>query len=89
MKFVLVMIICFGTDCEAVYDKLTTFNSYNECYNTAVQSATYMKEMFPQTSGEIHCWNQDQMAIFEEWLEDGNEPTIDPSLLPKENGIST
>ena len=35
-----------------------------------------MRQMYPQSSGEIHCWNKDQLAIFEEWLEDGNKPTL-------------
>ena len=35
-----------------------------------------MRQMYPQSSGEIHCWNEDQLAIFEDWLKDGNKPTL-------------
>ena len=76
MKFIMVMIICFGTDCEAVFDPNTYFESYENCYTTALQTTEIMRQMYPQSSGEIHCWNPDQLAIFEKWLEDGNKPTL-------------
>ena len=76
MKFIMVMIICFGTECEAVFDPNTYFESYSTCYNTALQTTEMMRQMYPQSSGEIHCWNEDQLTIFEEWLEDGNLPTL-------------
>ena len=42
-----------------------------------------MREMYPQSSGEIHCWNEDEMQIFQQWLEDGNKPTLmRPEALP-------
>ena len=72
----MVMIICFGTDCEAVFDPNTYFESYSTCYGTALQTTEMMRQMYPQSSGEIHCWNEDQLTIFEEWLEDGNLPTL-------------
>ena len=76
MKFIMVMIICFGADCEAVFDPNTYFESYDNCYVTALQTTEMMRQMYPQSSGEIHCWNKDQLAIFEKWLEDGNKPTL-------------
>jgi len=76
MKFIMVMIICFGTDCEAVFDPNTYFESYDTCYGAALQTTEMMRQMYPQSSGEIHCWNEDQLAIFEDWLKDGNKPTL-------------
>ena len=76
MKFVMVMIICFGAECEAVFDPTTTFNDYNTCYSTALQTTTYMKQMYPQSAGEIHCYNEEQLLLFQEFLKDGNKPTL-------------
>jgi hypothetical protein len=87
MKFVMVMIICFGAECDAIFDPTTYFDSYETCYTTALQTTQYMQQMYPQSSGEIHCWNPDQLAIFEEWLEDGNKPTLTRPTPPEPSGI--
>jgi len=76
MKFVMVMIICFGADCEAVFDPATYFESYDTCYSTALQTTQYMQQMYPQSSGEIHCYNEEQLLLFQEWMKDGNKPTL-------------
>lgn len=86
MKFILVLIICFGTDCEALYDKNLKFETYNDCYSTAVSTANYMREIYPSSSGEVHCWNEEQTAVFEKWLEDGNKPLLE-STEPLPKGI--
>jgi len=76
MKFVMVMIICFGADCEAVFDPATYFESYDTCYSTALQTTQYMQQMYPQSAGEIHCYNEEQLLLFQEWMKDGNKPTL-------------
>ena len=76
MKFVMVMIICFGAECEAVFDPATYFESYDTCYVTAMQTTQFMQQMYPQSSGEIHCYNEEQLSLFQEWLKDGNKPTL-------------
>ena len=76
MKFVMVMIICFGVDCDAVFDPTTTFSSYDTCYSTALQTTAYMQQMYPMSSGEIHCFNEQQLAEFEKWIENGNKPKL-------------
>jgi len=79
----MVMIICFGADCDAVFDKKSTFESYDTCYSTAMQTANYMKNMFPQSAGEVHCWNEVEVKTFEKFLEEGGKPSINPNRLPK------
>ena len=76
MKFVMVMIICFGAECESVFDPTTYFDSYDSCYSTALETTQYMRQTFPQSSGEIHCYNEEQLSLFQEWLKDGNKPTL-------------
>jgi len=75
-SFVMVMIICFGAECEAVFDRETKFNDYNTCYSTALETTAYMREMYPQSAGEIHCYNNEQLAEFEESLKNGEKPTL-------------
>tara|TARA_E500000178_G_C16693855_1_gene604978 strand:- start:346 stop:612 length:267 start_codon:yes stop_codon:yes gene_type:complete len=76
MKFVMVMIICFGGDCDAVFDPASYFNSYDTCYDTALQTTQLMQQMYPQSSGEIHCYNEEQLSLFQEFLKGGNKPTL-------------
>ena len=86
MKWVMVMIICFGADCEAVFDPATYFSSYDSCYSTALQTTQYMQQMYPQSSGEIHCYNEEQLALFELWLKDGNKTKLS-NPEPEASGI--
>ena len=86
MKWVMVMIICFGADCDAVFDPATYFSSYDSCYSTALQTTQYMQQMYPQSSGEIHCYNEEQLALFELWLKDGNKPKLS-NPEPEASGI--
>ncbi len=86
MKFIMVMIICFGGDCDAVFDPNSYFSDYNTCYDTALQTTQYMQQTYPESSGEIHCFDQDQMQIFEQWLKDGNSPTM-TNPEPEHSGV--
>ena len=54
MKFIMVMIICFGFDCQAVYDSEFEYQTYDECRAEAVGVTEYMQLIFPASSGEIH-----------------------------------
>ena len=46
----------------------------------------YMQQMYPQSSGEIHCYNEEQLALFELWLKDGNKPKLS-NPEPEASGI--
>ena len=80
MKFIMVIIICFGTDCEAVFDK-PNYTTYEQCYNEAVMTANYMKSMFPESAGEVHCWDDEQFSTFKKYIEDGGKPSINPGRM--------
>ena len=82
MKFVMVMIICFGAECDAVFDPTTHFNSYDTCYVTALQTTQFMQQMYPDSSGEVHCFTEDQFSEFQLMLENGGKPTLLPKLTP-------
>ena len=87
MKFVMVMIICFGVDCEAVFDPATYFESYDTCYATALQTTQYMKQMYPLSAGEIHCFDPEQLSEFQKFLDDGNKPKLSRPEPAKEDLI--
>jgi|MDSY01.1.fsa_nt_gb hypothetical protein len=80
MKFIMVMIICFGFDCQAVYDSEFEYQTYDECVAEAVGVTEYMQLIFPASSGEIHCWDRETFNIFEEQLKKDGLPHIEPVL---------
>ena len=87
MKFIMVVIICFGVDCRAIFEE-TLYDTYQSCYQESTIVAGYMQQTYPQSAGEVHCWDEAQFEEYNKFLEQGGKPTIDPRLLPKENGIS-
>ena len=86
MKFVMVVIICFGVDCHSVFEP-STYNNYESCFEVASQTSQFMQQMYPETSGEVHCFNEQEFAEFQKMLEQGGKPSIDPKLL--ENQLPT
>ena len=86
MKFIMVMIICFGADCDAVFDPSVTFNTYNDCYTVALQTSSYMQQLYPNSSGEIQCYDEQQVADFQKYLDDGNKPFL-TNPDPEESAI--
>ena len=91
MKFIMVIIICFGADCEALFEKTHTYDSYQVCYQEAIENANLLRQMFPASAGEVHCWDEEKFERFEKALENGLNPTIDPDLIqsqePEKLGI--
>ena len=80
MKFIMVVLICFGVDCEAIFDE-SAYNSYEECYQVSLMTSQYMQHTFPQSSGEVHCFTEQQFSEFEKMLENGK---LQPTFLPKD-----
>ena len=76
MKFLMVMIICFAEDaCQAVFEP-TEFNSYDQCIVQATQVSAYMKDVYPNSSGEIHCLTEQETAGYKEYLKNGGKPEL-------------
>ena len=76
----MVVIICLQADCQSIFEQ-TYYNSYEECYQEALTTAQYMKQTYPETSGEVFCMNQAQFDEFNQFLKNGGKPTIDPTLM--------
>ena len=76
MKFLMVMIICFAEDtCQAVFDA-SQFNTYDECMAQALPVSRYMRDVYTTSAGEIHCLDQEETAIYKEYLDNGGKPTL-------------
>ena len=75
MKFIMVMILCFGVDCEAIFDT-TSYENYDDCYAVALETSAYMQQLYPQSSGEIQCYDEQQIADFQKYLDEGNKPVL-------------
>jgi len=37
-----------------------------------------MQQMYPQSSGEVHCFDENQFSEFQKMLEMGGKPTLVP-----------
>jgi len=76
MNFTMVMIICFSTSiCQAIFDD-TKFSSYNECYESSRSAVSFMSEMYPDSAGEVHCLDPEDLAVFKEYIEQGGKPQL-------------
>ena len=83
MKFLMVMIICFAEDaCQAVFDT-TQFETYDQCMTQAVPVVNYMREVYTNSSGEIHCLSEQDFKFYKDFIDNGGEPQL--SLTHPEN----
>lgn len=72
----MVMIICFSEDaCQAIFDA-SEFHSYDQCMTQAVPVARYMKDVYSNSNGEIHCLNENEMAQYKLFIENGGKPEL-------------
>lgn len=86
MKFLMVMIICFAEDaCQAVFDA-TEFYSYDHCLTQAVPVSRYMREVYSNSSGEIHCLSEKEYTEYKHFIDNGGKPEL--SLGHPENSKS-
>ena len=86
MKFIMVVLICFGADCRAIYEEFR-YENYDTCMIEAVKTRDYMKSTFPASSGQVYCWDEEQFQKFKEDLEKNG---LDPikQIIPDSNSIS-
>tara|TARA_Y100000592_G_C5329112_1_gene248624 strand:+ start:249 stop:506 length:258 start_codon:yes stop_codon:yes gene_type:complete len=80
MKFFMVIIICMGADfCEAIYEQ-TPYESRQICQQEAATVRNYMIDAFPQSSGEIHCFTEEELSLYNEYLRYGGKPSLNPPV---------
>ena len=68
MDFIMVIIICFGLDCQAIYEEFE-YENYDKCISEAYGVSEYMKLTFPTSAGEVHCLDKQQFTDFEKYLQ--------------------
>ena len=74
----MVVLICFSTGvCENIYEE-TPYKSKYECELDAANVKDYMMQTFPNSAGEIHCLNEEEFRLYNEWLKQGGEPRLSP-----------
>ena len=66
----MVIIICFGANCQALWENIP-YDSETACLQNTKSVASYMQEAYPNSSGEIYCMTQMQFDKFYKDLEDG------------------
>ena len=83
----MVMIICFAEDaCQAVFDA-AEFQTYDQCMAQALPVSRYMREVYTNSSGEIHCLSEKDYAEYKAFIDKGGKPTL--SLSHPENTNSS
>ena len=82
MKFIMVLIICFGADCRSVYEDFA-YETYENCYQEAIGVSQYMQQVFPNSSGEIFCLSREDFdALNKKLLEQQNLPIRIIKIMP-------
>jgi len=81
MNFIMVIIICFGANCQAVWDK-QQYPTVNDCLAASGPVKEYMIQVYPTSAGQIYCMDEQQFKNYEEYLENGGEPTIESYNKP-------
>ena len=89
MKFMMIMIICFAQDvCEAVFDDTVWYQSYDECISTAGGVASYMKDAYPDSAGNIYCMTEEEAKIYHDYIQDGGKIELNlPGNNPNQTAI--
>lgn len=80
MKFLMIILICFGSNCEAIWE-MTPYSSEQECIKSSTAVADYMKDAFPMSNGKIFCVTEEEFdKMYKDFEKDGdiNLPGIKP-----------
>ena len=77
MKFFLVVVICFGVDCQAIFEE-NAYERYDICMETAASTAQFMKHTYPESHGQVDCLTETEFEKLQEKIKNG-EPLILPN----------
>jgi len=78
MKFIMVMIICFGGNCQAIWENTFNWDTLDECVEASLPVKSYMMDIYPSSSGEIYCMSKEQFEDFYQDIESGAPITTLP-----------
>ena len=75
MNVIMVIILCFGTNCQAIWEK-NYYPSIEECITSSAPVKTYMMDTYPDSAGEIHCMTEEIFNDYVQGLKNGNKPSL-------------
>ena len=83
MNVIMVIILCFGTNCQAIWEK-SYYPSIEECVTASAPVKTYMMDTYPNSAGEIHCMTEKNFDDYVKFLEEGGKPSL---TIPNLNAL--
>ena len=73
----MVIVICFGVDCQAIFEQ-NFYNTREQCLQVAMETTSFMQDAYPTSSGEIHCFSEEEFILYNEYLKNGGKPALNP-----------
>ena len=74
MKFIMVIIICFGANCQSLWDK-QEYSTVDDCLAASGPVREYMMQVYPTSAGQIYCMSEEEFINFKKNLEEGGKNT--------------
>ena len=81
MNVIMVIIICFGANCQAIWEK-NYYPSIEECVIASAPVKVYMMDVYPDSAGEIHCMTERIFDNYVKFLEEGGKPSLTTTPNP-------
>ena len=83
MNYTMLMIVCMTMEvCTAMFDD-RKFSDYDTCYEASRSVVSFMQETYPDSSGEVYCLTDQELATYREFIDRGGRPAL--SLKHPEN----
>ena len=70
----MVIIICFGANCQTIWDK-QLYSTVDDCLAASGPVKEYMMQVYPTSAGQIYCMNEEECANYYKKLQDGCKTT--------------
>jgi len=81
MKVIMVIIICFGANCQAIWERFH-YPSIQECLAETVPVKEFMMQAYPDSAGEIYCMTQEEFENYYKYLQQGGKPSLNSDTNP-------
>ena len=81
MNVIMVIILCFGANCQAIWEK-NYYPSIEECIIASAPVKVYMMDIYPDSAGEIHCMTEQVFDDYVQFLEEGGKPELTTTPNP-------
>ncbi len=79
MKFIMVIVICFGVDCNAIFEQ-NYYDTKEQCLQVATETTAFMQDAYPTSSGVIHCFSEEEFSLYQEYLKNGGKPSLNRTI---------